>query len=326
MSSIPVLASTISPQYLEDLIISRYGLEKGTKCELLRTGMNHTYKIKSEYKNYILRLYSFNWRSKTEILEELELLLNLSNSGIAVSFPIKNSDMKYLNELAAPEGLRYFVLFSFAHGKKVRNLNNDLCLEIGGMVAEIHNEVEDRNIERITYGVENMIEESYKTVKNFFDRPNDSMDYLEKVNRVVTNRLGEADSLNLRKGIVHLDIWYDNMAITDNNKITIFDFDFCGNGLLITDVSYFLNQLYHIETNKGRYEALKKAFLEGYGKKAEITTEELELVPYLGWSTFMFYLGIQVKRLDWSNIFLSENYLDMYVGRMKSWVDYHKIM
>ena len=191
------------------------------------------------------------------------------------------------------------------------------------MVATIHNEVRDRSIKRISYGVDNMIEESFKTVKSFFDGSIDSMKYLQKINRIVANKLGETDYLNIRKGIVHLDIWYDNMAIANNNDITIFDFDFCGNGLLITDVAYFLNQLYHIEPDKNRYEELRKEFLEGYGKRAEITSGELELVPFLGWSAFMFYLGIQVKRLDWSNVFLSENYLDMYVGRMKSWIDYH---
>ena len=117
MSSIPVLASIISPKYLKDVIISQYGLDKGTECELLRTGMNHTYKIKSKPKDYILRIYSFKWRTRTEIQEELDLLLRLSNLGISVSFPIRNSNMEYLNEIKAPERLRYYVLSRYSSKK-----------------------------------------------------------------------------------------------------------------------------------------------------------------------------------------------------------------
>ncbi|MEO9511711.1 MAG: phosphotransferase [Flavobacteriaceae bacterium] len=325
MSSVSVLASTISPQYLQDLIISKYGFEKGTTCGLLRTGMNHTYLVKSETNNYVLRLYSFNWRSKIEIHEELDLLLELSGLGIPVSFPIQNNYREYVNELIAPEGLRYFVLFSFAEGGKVRNLNVDTCAKIGDLVATIHNEFTDRNIQRADYGISTMIERSYAASKTFFDSSIDSMKSLQEINSLVAHKLKDADSSKLRKGIIHLDIWYDNMAITENDEITIFDFDFCGNGLLITDVAYFLKQLFHIESDKKKYEELKKGFLQGYLKKTPIASEELELIPYLGWSVFMFYLGIQTKRFDWSNIFLSENYLKMYVGRMVSWMAYHNI-
>jgi Ser/Thr protein kinase RdoA (MazF antagonist) len=325
MSSVPVLASTVSPLYLQDLIISKYGLEKGTICQLLRTGMNHTYKIKSGTNNYILRLYSFNWRSKIEILEELDLLTELSGLSIPVSFPVQNNDKEYLNELIAPEGLRYFVLFSFADGESVRNLNVDTCAKIGELVATIHNELLDRSIQRIDYGVGNMIESSYATLNTFFHSSIGPMKTLLGINNIVVHKLMEADSSKLRKGIIHLDIWYDNMAITENDEITIFDFDFCGNGLLITDIAYFLKQLFHIEPDKIKYEELKEGFLKGYIKKAPIAAEEIELIPYLGWSVFMFYLGIQTSRFDWSNIFLSENYLKMYVGRMVGWMAYHNI-
>lgn len=325
MSTIPVLASIISPIYLEDLIISKYGLTKGTTCELLRTGMNHTYKIKSAADIYVLRLYSYNWRSKIEIQEELDLLIELSRLGLPVSFPIQDNVKQYLNEIIAPEGLRYFVLFSFAEGNKVRNLNVDTCSKIGDLVATIHNEVIDRNIRRIDYDVSTMLEKSFAISETFFDSSIEPMKSLQEINNLVAHKLKQADASKFRKGIIHLDIWYDNMAISENNKITVFDFDFCGNGLLITDVAYFLKQLFHIEPDNKKYEELKDGFLQGYLKKTEINSEELELIPYLGWSVFMFYLGIQTKRFDWSNIFLSENYLKMYVGRMVGWMAYHNI-
>jgi len=321
----PVIASTISPQYLENFIIPKYGLDKGATCELLRTGMNHTYMVKSQENRYILRVYSFNWRSKGEIQEELDLLVELFSMGIPISYPITNVDKGFLNELTAPEGLRYLVLFSYAEGKKVRYLDVDVCQKIGALMATIHKAVRDKSIQRIDYSYNTLLEKSYQKASTFFDSSIETMKSLHQTNRTVANKLKETNLFDVRKGIVHLDIWYDNMAISKDGEITIFDFDFCGNGLLITDVAYFLKQLFHIEPDKNRYEKLKKAFVDGYSKKIPMQSQELELIPYLGWSVFMFYLGIQTERFDWSNIFLSENYLKMYVGRMKSWLAYHEI-
>ena len=136
----------------------------------------------------------------------------------------------------------------------------------------------------------------------------------------------ESDFINTDKGIVHLDVWYDNMAVTDERKITIFDFDFCGNGPQVLDIGYFCKQLFHIETDKKAYELKKGHFLEGYQSIKSLTGKELKLIPKAGLAVFVFYLGVQAKRFDWSNIFLSENYLKMfYIGRLKSWIEYNNI-
>src|SRR5690606_16276969 len=107
-------------------------------------------------------------------------------------------------------------------------------------------------------------------------------------------------------------------------EITIFDFDFCGNGAQILDVGYFCKQLFFIESDKKQYEIKVQSFLKGYQKIKELSDKELKLIPKSGASIFIFYLGIQAQRFDWSNIFLSENYLKMFVGRIKSWIEYYE--
>jgi Ser/Thr protein kinase RdoA (MazF antagonist) len=120
-----------------------------------------------------------------------------------------------------------------------------------------------------------------------------------------------------------MDIWYDNMNLTAQNEITLFDFDFCGNGWLVLDVAYFCKQLFHIETNKSEYAQKVQRFLNGYQKVGHLSEEELKLIPDAGAAVWIFYLGVQSRRFDWSNIFLTENYLKMYVGKMRSWMEYH---
>ena len=148
--------------------------------------------------------------------------------------------------------------------------------------------------------------------------------FIKKQGTKISQFFEQAETSQIKSGIVHLDIWYDNMNITNKDEITIFDFDFCGNGWLLLDVAYFLNQLFNIEIDKKEYELKLNHFLSGYQSILKLTKNELELLPSAATAIQLFYLGVQAQRFDWSNIFLTENYLKMYVGRIKSWINYYK--
>ena len=150
------------------------------------------------------------------------------------------------------------------------------------------------------------------------------MKFLKEIGKKISKKIDESNLLENKNGIVHLDIWYDNLSVNNENEITIFDFDNCGNGLLILDVGYFCKQLFFIEFDKNEYELKTKSFLNGYQKIRNLSENEIELIPEVGASIFVFYLGVQAQRFDWSNIFLTENYLKMFVGRIRNWIDYYE--
>jgi len=129
--------------------------------------------------------------------------------------------------------------------------------------------------------------------------------------------LGELEKLNsdeVRIGAVHLDIWFDNLSI-DKNDVTIFDFDFCGNGWLCYDIAYYVLQLHSTEKDESECMLKIDAFLDGYRTITRISEEEKRLLPLLGVSLYFFYLGIQCQRFDnWSNAFLNENYLKRFIN------------
>jgi Ser/Thr protein kinase RdoA (MazF antagonist) len=84
-------------------------------------------------------------------------------------------------------------------------------------------------------------------------------------------------------------------------------------------------QLFHIEPDKQEYIAKRDSFFEGYETIIKITEEEKRLLPYSGLGIWIFYLGVQSQRFDnWSNIFLSENYLKRFIGMAKEWLNYNE--
>ncbi len=322
MTTFPTIASTLSAKALGEFAKEKYGLPQNYECRLFRTGMNHTYFLSDNKTTYVLRVYSYHWRSKSEISEELNLLNLLNAHHLGVSFPIPDKHGELIQEIDAPEGLRYATLFSFAKGEKIRFLDEETCFSIGVLMAKIHDLTANKTIDRISYDKASLITQPYEHLKTCFSETLPEMKFIKGLGELFQY----TDFENTQKGIVHLDIWYDNMAVTDDKVITVFDFDFCGNGIQVLDVGYFCKQLFHIETDKKTYEQKKKQFLKGYQSIRLLSDHELQFIPKAGLAVFVFYLGVQAQRFDWSNIFLSENYLKMfYVARLKSWMAYHNI-
>ena len=324
MSTAPEIASTLSPEYLTTFINSHYNLGENVTCKLFRTGINHTYFVTGNNKRYVLRVYCINWRTVTEIEEEIRLLNLLKNGGIHVSYPILDKDKEYIHKLNAPEGLRYAVLFAFAEGDKVRHMTEKTCETIGYTMAKMHKLTVNQPINRVHYTSDKLLHRAYNQISDYFNETLEEMQYLKNASILISPLLDDKNN-QIREGIVHLDLWYDNMATLSDNEITFFDFDNCGNGKLVLDVGYFLMQLFDIEFDKTVYEKKAAAFLTGYQKITPLTEEEKKLMPYGGFAIWQFYLGVQASRFDWSNIFLSENYLKMFVARMKRWMEYNRI-
>ncbi|MEE1896951.1 phosphotransferase [Flavobacterium rakeshii] len=321
MNTFPVARSILNAKELGDYIISQYDLDNSTGCSLFRTGMNHTYMLTGKNDKHVLRLYCHNWRTKQEIEEEISLLLSLKEKGLNISYPVPDTNGNYIQEINAPEGIRYAVVFSFAEGGKVRFIDEETCFYIGTIMGKFHQATKSKTYKRINYNTKTLTELPYQYANAYFHDDLPEMQYLKALRNDIKQLF---EQIPLEQGVVHLDMWYDNMAITNENEVTVFDFDFFGNGPLILDVAYFCKHLFIIEPDKETYNKKAQAFINGYQSINPLSQQELNIIPHAAAAVFIFYLGVQSQRFDWSNIFLSENYLKMYVGRIQSWMEYHK--
>lgn len=288
MQNIPVVCSTISPKYLASFVSERYGMSTDISCNLLKTGINHTYRIIEPSRISILRVYSYNWRTPMEIQEELDLLLTLRDSGISVSYPLQDKNGLYIQSVEAPEGLRYAVLFSNAEGRKLQNYEAPLHFDIGKLMARFHEHTINKRLNRISYTTEVLLHDSLDTISRFLPSDYSEMRFMIKAQKVLSEILGSADKSKLRQGIVHLDIWFDNLNIDEAGKITLFDFDFCGNGFLCLDLAYYVMQLHNMEKNVEERQRKLSSFFEGYQSLQPLSEEEKRLIPALGVSLYFF--------------------------------------
>lgn len=66
-----VINSTLSAKKISEFIQQKYSLSTKTECKLFRAAMNHLYIVTDGLEKFVFRVYTFNWRTKLEINEEL---------------------------------------------------------------------------------------------------------------------------------------------------------------------------------------------------------------------------------------------------------------
>ncbi|NBA87439.1 phosphotransferase [Emticicia sp. CRIBPO] len=327
MSHFAVSNSTLSANELGIFLKQRFALPENTTCKLLKTGINHTYLVDAGHQKFIYRVYSYQWRTEMEILEEIRLLEELKAHDIPVSYALKDAEGQYIQILDAPEGQRSGVMFSYAAGEKLLNFPKELHEKIGEIMAQMHKVTHDLSLKRVNYGTETLLSEPLKYISQFLSAEADEMGFLLSTREVLLKHIREANTDEIRKGIIHTDIWCDNLNILNNEEVTLFDFDFCGNGWLVQDVAYYILQIKSTEKVNEEYKEKKAWFLKGYESVTPLTATEKSLIPTLAMSCYYFYLGIQCRRYDnWSNVFLNENYLKRFISiLLKGWFDYNEM-
>jgi Ser/Thr protein kinase RdoA (MazF antagonist) len=182
-------------------------------------------------------------------------------------------------------------------------------------MARLHQVTKNVSVERVRYTPQVLLIDSFEMIKQYISADTEEMQWMHRVQRYLLRQYSNAPAHLLRKGVVHMDIWFDNMNIHNNEEATLFDFDFCGNGWLVHDLAYYIMQIYNIEREPGQYELKLEAFLKGYESITPIPEAEKQMIPAVSVSIYFFYLGVQCQRFEnWTNTFLNETYLKRYIN------------
>jgi len=328
MQPFPVVCSTLSATHLAAYLQQQYGMSNRTTCRLLRAAINHAYLVTDGERKYVFRVYSYNWRSELEITEEIRLLQLLKENDVPVSYALSDPQGNFIQHIPAPEGVRMGVLFSFAKGDKVVSFSEALHYKLGVIMARIHQVTQSVSLQRVQYTPTVLLVDSFERMKQYIRVDTDEMRFMQHAQKHLLQLFQNAPVDILRKGVVHLDIWFDNLNIHNNEDITLFDFDFCGNGWVLYDIAYYTLQLFQIEKEPDQHQLKLDSFLKGYESVTPIHEAEKQLIPAASVSLYFFYLGVQCQRFEnWTNTFLNEPYLQRYINILvKKLYQHHQLL
>ncbi len=321
MNLFPASSSILAEKSVEAFLKQAYPELFIISTTLIKVWVNDTYLVVGRDQKFIFRIYRYNWRTKGEIQAELDFINLLNGKNIPVSHPIADRQNQWIQEFEAVEGMRYGVLFSYAKGEKRMNLSPLVHFEIGKVMAKIHKLSAELTADRITYNAHVLVENPFEIIKTYLNEADEELAFLLDLKNKIVSFLNDSSFLKNRKGIVHMDIWADNINITDMDDFTIFDFDFCGNGYLIFDYAYHLLMLFITTPDKRSYEEKAINFKKGYLENNILTNQEELSIPMVGAALLFYYLGFQCDKFK--AIFVNKDYVKGYINsRIKAWISY----
>ncbi len=323
MSFFPVEYSTLSSQDLLRLITDNYIIPADTSITFVKRGFNDTYLIRGAEHKFILRVYKHNWRSMESIETELQLIEYLKKNGISVSYPIPDKQGNFIHSLNAPEGLRHFVLFSFAEGIQVRKLSIEQAYLLGIETGKIHTLTQNKSfgIPAHDYAIETQFEITITALKSVLIAFPEHYNYILQLRNEFITLFSSINSCELQTGICHGDLQAENFHITPDNRFTFFDFDFLGTGYLAYDIGVF-----RWYDHKNKTPQIMDAFLKGYCTIRMLSSSELKLIPYFSMLRALFQMTLYCKISDGQQLPLwpAQQVAD-FIGKVKKWHSKYKL-
>lgn len=284
--TIRVARSFVAADALAERISAEYKFDGLVACKLfskmLRTQDNDHYLVTvSSGQQYVARIYQegtqFN-RQKSDYLYELDWLLFLKENDLSVASPIQRKDGSYLGEILAPEGVRYYALFTLAKGQSLSIKDPDQLWIMGNQMAQIHvisNQFETEH-ERQPINLHELVDQPVERIKAFFaDENSQKLEFMliaaeeakSEIQALIDNETMAPDSWGPIGGDFHQSsVFFDSF-----NQPTFFNFDHCGPGWRAYDIAAFLfnSNLMHQSNQE-----LSEAFFAGYFSVRQLSDNE----------------------------------------------------
>ena len=229
--------------------------------------LNSNFYIKTRNKKYILRIYEAN-RTIDEEKQEL-ILLDRIVDFIPVSTAIKNIDNEYISIF----NNKKFALFEYIDGNSITKIDTHIIREIAIYLGKLHSFTKDISFEKYNRKTRINFDLYYNEIKKSeidFKFKNELLNSDDKINGF--------DFSILPSGVIHGDIFPDNVLLDDYNNIkVIFDFNESYYAPFIFDIAIVIN--FWIKINDFDFfteNNLIRDFLNYYSKYRKITKEELK--------------------------------------------------
>jgi Ser/Thr protein kinase RdoA (MazF antagonist) len=222
------------------LIVPHYDLQSPVECVLFQRGVNDTYLLSSHGRKFAVRVSRANWRSKEELIGELDALRHLARKGVRVVMPIARTDGDLTTEVQVPEGLRRAVMFDWITGRAPKYTDVAHAYEYGKQVATLHSASDDlaADIARPTIDLEYLLREPLDRIQGRLNGLPTVRRHLDSLVGRVLTRLNGAKLHLLDWGFCHGDVWSNNAHI-DGSRVVLFDFDSCGWGWRLFDLASY---------------------------------------------------------------------------------------
>lgn len=202
-------------------IVAVFGIGRVIQYKALEGGSENTnYRIDTHDKSYVLTL-SEN-KSKEKVSELADLLTHLEKNGVRSSRVLPTNCRDYLSSYVS----KPILLKEYLHGDIIENLSEEMLFDVGASMAVLHAVPVPQNMEnRFQYGIDILT-----VPDSLSDHPFSA--WVADIRKYICEHLDEG----LRKGLIHGDIFFNNVVITEDTGPVIIDFEEAGHYYLVFDL------------------------------------------------------------------------------------------
>jgi len=277
----------------EDLsaFVSEYDIGEALSCKGIAEGVeNSNYLLVTEQASFILTLYEKRVE-RGDLPFFLGLTQHLAERGVPCPVPVRARDGEALRELSG----RPAAIMTFLNGMWPKRIANHHCAELGRAMAELHLAGADFQISRpntlSVQGWRPLLEACEGRGEEL--KPGITVELSAELDVLEANWPND-----LPAGVIHADLFPDNVFFRGENLSGLIDFYFACNDQFAYDLAICLNA-WCFERD-GDFNATKaRKMLRAYRKVRPFSKAEMEVLPLLARGAAMRFL--LTRLYDWLN-------------------------
>ncbi|OUR77728.1 homoserine kinase [Alphaproteobacteria bacterium 46_93_T64] len=276
-----------------DALLREYDIGEALSCKGIAEGVeNSNFLLQTQTGFYILTLYEKRV-NKDDLPFFLGLMEHLAEKGFVSPRPIVTKKGETLTTVAE----RPSAIIEFLKGRSIRRITPDHCAMLGDSLANLHVAAADFEISRPN----TLSMNSWRPLLNdcLASRHDNSIKDAEVVE--IENELTFLEEnwpSDLPQGVIHADLFPDNIFFLNDQVSGVIDYYFACNDFLVYDLAICLNA-WCFESDASFNITKARKLLNAYRRVRSVSNEELEALPLLcRGAALRFYL---TRLYDWLN-------------------------
>jgi homoserine kinase type II len=275
------------------LINSKFNIDEIKSFQGIKKGIENTnYLLKTKKEKFILTIFEKRVSNK-EIPFFMKLMDNLNQSKISCPKPLKDKNGNYLIKLKNKTAC----VVTFLKGKDKQTLNLNNCYQVGKIISQMHSITKKLKFSRKNSMGIKKLNPLLKSIK-FKSKKNSN---LEKFLMQNLSNIKKNWPAKLPYGIIHGDLFVDNIFFNKDKLSGVIDFYFAANDFFMYEIAICINALcFDKKKNKFLINKQKvKNLIKGYESVRKITIGEKKSLNILCRGAAIRYL--LTRLYDYSN-------------------------
>merc|ERR1711991_243416 len=270
-------------------ILFNYSLGKLDSFKGIEEGIENTnYFLTVNKKKFILTIYEKRVKS-ADLPFFSDLMSFLNKASFKCPAPIYNNNNETITNF---EGKKLMIV-SFLEGRAKQNLSPVNCKSIGSEIAKMHELTKNFKLKR-----QNDL--SVHSWRKLFNSVKDKCENIHKdLPRLIEENLNDVEKnwpKNLPKGIIHADLFHDNIFFIQDKFSGVIDFYFSCEDFFAFEIAICFNALCFdgLKSNLSFNVTKAKNFIDGYTSIRKLSDEELNNIKVLSQGAALRFLLTRV--------------------------------